>query len=567
MTNWTEVTKAGRRLMLLGGLFLAASACQDLQVDNLVDPDRERATSNPEDVQAFIGGAFYPTFYEALHDITQAISLFPTKGGEMTATMAGQGTLLQWEDLVEPGQPQDNGAVLSLGNGPHGPRMFWADVTSAATVAYDGLQILNEGMEITEGGQDVTARARAFSKLIQGWAWGYLGLMFDEAHVLHESVDIPSDPDGLWEVTLESLVPYEEVVEAALSSLDEAIQVAQQNPGVVHFPSVSESPLWFGTADPMSNTLFIEMANTLAARILVLAARSPEQRTQVDWNRVLSYTANGLTSDVEFQLSTSRESELLLWAQNNTASGERNQRWDYRAIGPADQSGAYQAWISSPIQNRDRFEIVTPDRRITGETPTSNGSYTYYRADDNGFVPDRGRYLYSAYQWRRHAIRNNLTGDELTGYQQGRFPLISADENNLLRAEALLRTGDAAGAAELINITRTRPQTIDGVQYDGLPPVTANGVPEVDGECVPRLDSGACGDLLTAIRYERMIELAATDVFRGYADSRGWGTLEDGHMQHFPVPGNILDQYGMSNYTYGGVGNEWSATYGPATLP
>jgi hypothetical protein len=86
----------------------------------------------------------------------------------------------------------------------------------------------------------------------------------------------------------------------------------------------------------------------------------------------------------------------------------------------------------------------------------------------------------------------------------------------------------------------------------------------VGGECVPRLDSGACGDLLATIRYERMIELAGLDMLRGYADTRGWGMLPDGTPYHYPVPGNVLDLYDLPNYTYGGVGRDGSATYAPA---
>ncbi len=566
MSKSTHTPQGARALVLLAAAVLVAG-CQDLAVQNLVEPDRERATANSADVEAFMGGAFHPPFFNALHRINQAVNLWPIAGAEFTATMSGGGTLLWYDDVREPRVPHDNGAVLSLGNGPHGPRNFWADVIRANSIAYDGLQIIDGGLVIREGGVDVTPRARAFAKLIQGWTWGYLGLVFDRTHVLPETIPIPSDPNGILEVTLNSLVDYDVAVEAAIGALEEAIQIAQQHPDVVRFPDFAQSGFWFGTQDPVTNAQFIQMANTLAARILVLAARTPEERAGVDWGRVLQFTANGLTSDVHRVLSTGdRNSAYISRSQINTAGGTTNFRWDYRTIGLADQSGAYQAWISSPIEARDRFDIVTPDRRITGPTPTSNGSYTRYRADNNGFENDRGRYLFSAYQWARHAIGLGLTGNA-TGFDQGTVVLVGADENALLRAEALLRTGDRAGAATLINVTRTRSQTIGGTTYPGLPPVTAAGVPEVDGVCVPRREDGSCGDLLTAIRYERMIELAGTDIVRGYMDSRGFGLLPDGALLHWPVPGNALDLYGLAVYSYGGVGTPWTATFAPAVLP
>ena len=90
-----------------------------------------------------------------------------------------------------------------------------------------------------------------------------------------------------------------------------------------------------------------------------------------------------------------------------------------------------------------------------------------------------------------------------------------------MRAEALLRTGDRAGAIALIDITRVRTQRVDTTDQPGLPALTVAGVPEVNGACVPRTDRGACGDLLTALRYERMVELAGTDMIIPRADSRG----------------------------------------------
>lgn len=565
MTTKRDVTTRLWSAAIVAAVLLPITGCDFLDVENLTAPDREDATASPTDLEAFIAGGFHPNMFSALHDDEDATAAFPLQASEFTATMQGQGSLLQYNDhAAEPRGVHDNGVVVSLGNGPQGPRDVWASVHEANSVAHDGLEVLAGGdIVITEGEVDVTERARAFAKLIQGWSWGYLGLVFDQAHVVPETIPIPQDPDALLDVTLETLVPYDEVIAAAVGALEEAIAIAEQNPDIVTYPSFGQSNLWFGTPQPVSNTQFIQLANTLAARFLVLSARDPAERAQVDWNRVLTFTMNGLTTDFEIELAlTGARNSTLLNHFTNAPDNDRNYRWDYRAIGPADQSGAYQAWISSPLSQRDRFDIVTPDRRITGPDPTSDGSYTAYHDDDNGFVPERGRYAYSAYQWRRHAIELGITDEEDTGFNMGSAVFVSVDENNLLMAEAYARTGGTQAAADLINVSRTRTQTIDGVDYPGLEPVTAAGVPEIGGVCVPRLDSGACGDLLAAIRYERMVELAALDMIRGYADSRGWGTLPDGTPIHYPVPGNALDLYGLDNYTYGGSG-EGSATYDP----
>jgi len=559
-------TKSLRRgLGVLAVTALAATGCVDLEVENLAAPDRDRAMTNPSDVLAFIGGAFFPTFHNAMNT-SLAVNLYPYASSEMTSSLNGTQDAQQARDLLEPRVEHNNGAHISQGVGPHGPRNYWAAIGRAANIPFDGLQVIEDGMVLTENGVDVTERARAFAKFMQGWSWGYAALIFDNVHVVPESVRLPGEPAALQQLILSTLVPYDEAIEAAVGALEAAIQIAQQNPGVVNFPSYSESFFWFGSASQISNDQFIRMANTLAARLLVLGARTPQDRAQVNWNRVLQFTANGVTEDFEMVLASNRTNNYILRIQNNTTGGTANGRWDYRTIGPSDQSGAYQAWMDTPVLDRQRFDIVTPDRRITGPTPTSNGSYTRYRADNNGFPIDRGSYFQSAYQWSRQALKLGLTGNQV-GHNAGTLPLITADENNLLRAEALLRTGDVPGAVALINVSRTRPQTIGGTEYEGLPALTTAGVPEVGGVCVPRTDSGACGDLLTALRYERMIELAGMDMVRGYADSRGFGILADGSLLHWPVPGNVLELYGLQEYTYGGVGAPNTAVYAPATLP
>jgi hypothetical protein len=565
MNTTTKIAKRGRRLSPLA-LILGAAGCMDLDVVNTIDADQERALADPASVEALIGGAFYPNFFRPVHGSDGGlsglvVSLWGDAGADFTATLAGTTSAVWYLDLVEPRPALENAASICATICQHGPRDFWARIQRVSSISYDGLIAINGGMVMRQGSVDVTPRAKAFAKFMQGWAWGYAALVFDKVNVVPETVPIPADPQALAELNHTSLVSYKDAIKAAIASLEEAIAIARQNPNVVSFPSAAESAFWFGTEAPVTNAQFIQWANTLAARLLVLAARTPEERQNgVDWQKVLQYTSAGISSDAsnfEFLLSTTRSSQLLFRQQSNTSTGTTNARWNYRAIGPADQSGAYQAWINGAANTRNRFNIVTPDRRITGATPTSNGSYTRYRADNNGFLAERGLYLFSAYQWTRHQNRFNLT--DANRHQAGTAPMITADENKLLRAEALLRTnGSRDEAVALINVTRTRAHL-----GSSLPPLTVSGVPTVNGTCVPRTDAGVCGTLMTALRYERMIELAGMDAIRGYAESRGFGLLADGSLLQFPVPGNILDLYGLPIYTFGGMGKEGAATYKP----
>jgi hypothetical protein len=220
-------------------------------------------------------------------------------------------------------------------------------------------------------------------------------------------------------------------------------------------------------------------------------------------------------------------------------------------VGPADVSGNFQRWLQTPVQQRTRFLITTPDRRITGTTPTSNGSYFRYRADDNGFRSDRGTYNFSAYQWFRRAGNTNA----------GPLLLFGVDENRLLRAEAMFRTGNLTEAANLINVSRTRAQRIGTTNHPGLPAVTAQGVAQA-ADCVPRNARGECATLLEALMYERMIEAAGADAVRAWVDSRGWGRLPEGTILQFPIPGRELESLRLPLYTFGGIGGQGAAAKG-----
>jgi hypothetical protein len=382
-------------------------------------------------------------------------------------------------------------------------------------------------------------------------------MIYDQAVVIPETEPLRSDAGAQGR---ESLIPRSQALEIGLESLAEAINLANQN--AITFPTFPGSRLWFGLSEQMDSEKFIQLANTLSARLIVLSARTPQERAQLDWNRVLQYTANGLTTDFEVALASGfRTSTLLSRIQSNPVGCGNCLRMDYRLIGWADTSGAYQDWISKPYGDRDRFDIVTPDRRITGETPQSDGAYLRYRSDNNGFSAEFP--LFSAYQWARHAHKMNDSG---TASNTGNAVIASADENNLLRAEALLYTGNLAGATDLVNITRTRSHTLpNGETYPGLPPVTVNGVPQ-SADCVPRTDAGACGDLMVALRYERMLELVGLDLVRGWADGRGFGILADGTWLMLPVAPEDLRLFDLPTYTFGGVGTEWGAVYAPVTM-
>lgn len=542
-----------RGFAVIAALPIAAAGC-DLDVVNTQAPDRERALSDPLSLQSLLAGG-YGTWYEAVHEDFATNHLFPNLAGMNTTTSSFAAAL----STREPRIPLDNSPDLPAGSGPFGPRNLFADMNATASAAYDALRaVRTNGVVFMDGEVDVTRRNEAYAKLIQGIAWGYLSLIFDQVPIIPETEELDDDA---FDQIRESLVPYDQALEFALQSLEEAAQIAGAN--TFSFPTSATTRLWFNSPREITNADLAQIANTFAARLIVLNARTPQERAAADWNRVLDYTSKGLSFDLETTLTADgRVSWLYSSSQaliEVSAATICCYRLDYRVVGMADVSGNYQEWFASPLEERDAFRITTPDRRITGSTSTSNGSYVRYRSNHNGFNSAEGLYRRSFYQWGRHAIRNGASSFA-SGYNTGTAFLATEDENRLLRAEALLRTGNAQGAADLINVTRTRPQTSSGAP--NLPPVTALGVPAGD-TCVPRKDDGSCGSLMTALRYERMIELMNLDAIYNYADMRGFGMLPDGTFLNAPIPGNELDILQMPIYTFGGVGGESSAVYQP----
>ena len=129
-------------------------------------------------------------------------------------------------------------------------------------------------------------------------------------------------------------------------------------------------------------------------------------------------------------------------------------------------------------------------------------------------------------------------------YQTGFIPTMTLVEMDLIRAEALLRTGRAAEAIVLINKTR--------VANGQLPALTVAGGTGTLPACVPRKESGACGDLMDAMLYEKRIELQSMEALPLWADWRAFGKMPKGSLIHLPVTGRELQVLGLPIYTFGG---------------
>jgi hypothetical protein len=117
----------------------------------------------------------------------------------------------------------------------------------------------------------------------------------------------------------------------------------------------------------------------------------------------------------------------------------------------------------------------------------------------------------------------------------GNLPYLLAAESDLIRAEALIRSGgDLQTAADLINKTR--------VGRGNLTPATAG-----DGVAT----------LLSYISYERDVEItntSGTTLYwrRAVTDQ----PIQAGTPCQLPIPAKELETLALPIYTFGGVGND-----------
>ncbi len=513
---------------LVLAMAIGFAGCVDLTVENENNPNRLLALATPQDVETLAGNLLRDYFW-ATQDCEMAF-LLSTMADEISSSWANWGM----RDLSsEPRITFNNSPAYSRATAAESA-WFRSYITISnandvliAIAAAEAAGSVNNGLW---SGVDVN-RARTFAKFMQGLAHAWIALYYDQGFIVDESVDLNAVAEGT--VTLE-FSPYGEVMNAAIGFIDESISLAQAN----SFEISAGDDWFFGNA--VSNTKLVQLANSYVARSLAQVARDPAERAAVNWAEVINRINNGITEDF-----------LVTLDENGAQPGEYNCMWDhpqngttwsridYRTLGPADVSGGFQAWQATPLQDRLVFNVVTPDRRINGsaDDPTVDGSDFEYQGNNGPFPPARGTYHYSSHNHKRYQ-EVRVAGDNGTG------PWMKLTEMDMLKAEALLRTGGSAeDVAALINKTR--------VDRGQMNPATAGNPAGSPGDAQSIADDASLWALL---KHEKRIETIATASGLAFFDDRGWGELVSQTLIHFPVPGKELQTLDLQTYTFGGGG-------------
>lgn len=518
---------------------LVASACSDtLVAKNYNNPDVIRVFQQPASIEQTMG-----TGYQQCRN--------RDKTSDMTAQMA----TMSFESYSQLGNfnmglrgALPRSPILNNKSAKQALDAWFGAWSRQARLQGNALKQLDairteRGTALTSNAADLRARALGFFNIACNMGW--LALAYDSAGIVDHIMESDFIPE---------LSGYKEVMAAAIANLDSAQAVASTagSDGTGGFPTVAG---WFSGAS-LSKDRFIQLVRSYRARLRAAVARTPEERTAVNWAAVAADAEAGLTEDLVVNVGGTSGWNLGVQASTFYQDAGWSQITPM-IFGFADVSGGYDTWLSTNILQRQNFLIVTPDLRFPqGSTRAAQraasadlGGYDEFPYVSNRSGADSpgdawGTSFYEHQRLRYIRINSNV----------GPYPEFLKAEVDLLAAEAYLRLGDAAKAAAKINPWRTRA---------GLPPLAGASVTEIvpgGASCVPRVPSPpdytttSCGTIFEAMKWEKRMELAYNYTGAWFFDSRGWGDLARDTPLMYPVPVDELDARQKGYYNLGGGG-------------
>lgn len=517
----------------------ALAACQPdktLSVENVDQPDVARALSTPDGIEAILRGGFSQVF-GATHATSGAIM-----PAALVMSLENYGSVANFGMNLRATIPR-----IAIDNSRGNPTAS-EDFRDFRELSLRGRTLANAigaldrliAAKGSLGSPAQNLRGRSFAFYSLGLANGSLALFYDSVAVSTPTLTTTDIP---------KLQDYASAMNVALAQMDSALAIAnaaRTATGSNGFPLPND---WLRTtAGTTSLDDFIRIVRSTKARLRAGVARNAAERAAVNWAAVEADAANGITTDFTLDLDNSKGWTNAWINQAAVFTGWHNMT-PY-IIGMADTSGAYANWLSLERGSRQQFLIQTPDKRFpAGAT----------RAAQQAASPASNAVLPTVY------FRNRLPGDDTPGdawgnsmydyvrfrhYRQqsstGPWHYMTRVENDMLRAEALIRLNRASEAVPLINRTRVinglEPFPAGASATTRAPAQTGGG----DNSCVPRTPTGAggaleCGTLFEAMKWEKRMET----IFTGYAqwmqDGRGWSDLPVGTPTMWPVPYQEMD--------------------------
>ncbi|HEX5409490.1 MAG TPA: hypothetical protein VFW89_06965 [Gemmatimonadaceae bacterium] len=484
-------------------MLLALAGCsQDLTIPDGNAPDTKRALSTPADVAA-LATTSIQTWQDANTEMNGTESM-AVMADALTSSFNNFGmNLSAAEPRVGIQNNTTGGDYTSMVQDP------WYNNYTALGEANDVLRALADGsIIIGSATADSTKSYQALAMLTQGLAMGSIALYFDQGYVVDENTTLPAPVDAL--------VKYPDVAAGALAKLDAVIAMSTPNA----YPALPDNALPIPGVHLTPENL-AKIANTMAARIIAYLPRNSADNDAADWARVLSYAQKGISSGTPFDFSILEDGGTLWW-DGGKAYG------DYGPWMRVSMRVMHEMNPSLPVRYTECHSI--PEDAAGFADARYATDFTYDQ--DIPFQCARGAWHFSNWEhsrWGTKAVAGDVTWN--SGTFTGVAPLVLGAENDLLMAEALIRTNGSLGeAATLINNTR--------VGRGHLTPATA-----ADGAAT----------LLADIQYEQDVELLDTGGGLQWFNRRRIDGLQPGTPHHFPVPAKELEIDQLPIYTFGGA--------------
>ena len=490
-------------------LLLLFSACDDLTVENLNDPDESAVLSTGTDLPALLNGA-YINFWQAVHDVHPVNALmitsdeFGVSWGNFGGRRMGEEPRVAYNN--RPSEPNDYRQVVE------DP---WFGLYNSIKDANSVIRALDRGVTIdNDGPADNSVRASAL--FLRGVSYGYLALIFDEAMDVIETTDTDQQLP---------LVSYTEILERGVSDLEAGISSAGR--------AGADFSHSFFSGVTMDVDMFVKLSHSYAAKFLVQWPRTVTEAQQTDWAAALAHAEEG----IDFDFSPVADGNLWFsyhrFAYADAGQGGFWARIDQRLVAAMDNS---QPARYPEVINNDEAPLANPE--ATSDDARLLSDYIFLEEVD--FPVDRGEWHFSHYKNNRNIADPTFAGD---GTSAGPMPTFLVADNELLRAEALNNLGRTGEAVAIIN-AGTR------VNRGSLPALA---------------DDASSDDIDMAIRYERAIELNATAPFNLWLDRRRWAEREAhtaltplGGLQlqspaQLPIPSLELGVQNLDPYNFGGA--------------
>jgi len=338
---------------------------------------------------------------------------------------------------------------------------------------------------------------KAWAYLWKGFAYSRIGSIYYAGLINNAS----SSTNG-------NYLAKEKIIEESNANYDKAAALLGAITNTADYSSVLGSliPSYFQTGKGVVPTTaqFIKNLNTLKARNIIVNTPVASM-TAAQWNQILTLTNAGVgSSDPVFAGNTNTAGDIFSPLNYSVAA---------RCVGANASGGTFK------ISERLIQDFNAGDKRLAnnfnqfavwvGNSDRGNAFNTRWGIKDGG-----------------NGLAGVMVYTNRTAGMAELYMLGSYEENELMKAEAKLYTGDIAGAATSINTVRT-------YQGAGLAALASTDLATVKEE----------------LRKERRVALA----FRGLAfyDARRWGVLDSGRKNAVVISKDGKTINTKASITYG----------------